>query len=305
LSESAFAGGIIGYSYGGAVTLEGCSNTAGVNVSSSVTSELFAGGIIGISGNSASLSQCFNTGQVTASTLSSSSVYAGGALGCSSRSLKIENCYSTGSVGASTNGRYAYAAGAIGYAEGTAVITNYYSNGTIIADSDEPFGAGLIGYAEGATIMNCYFLEGEIRFVADILYQGTATVDGNTDGTPREGPQGSGAKFDDEMRPDIRKALSGDSIFFIGDPDGWDFREIWTLDPEVNNGNPIFGRTEIPEDPEDPDPEDPEGPDCPGGSEASERQWILCVLLIACSISMTSIMLGYIIYLRERRRGKR
>jgi uncharacterized repeat protein (TIGR02543 family) len=51
------------------------------------------------------------------------------------------------------------------------------------------------------------------------------------------------------MIPTLANAKSGNSIYYIGVTDGtidgWDFFNIWTLDPSKNNGYPILAQTPI------------------------------------------------------------
>jgi hypothetical protein len=295
--DYAYAAGIIAcYMDGKNLEIRNCHNKQSLTAlaSSYVAS---AGGMTAYVEGSVTIEGCSNTAEVTVSSASEIIARAGGIAGEIFGPLTMKDCYNTGSVSAVTSGWRAYAGGVVGHFLNyklTAVITNCYSSGIIIADSNEACAAGIIGYTYDSTITNCYFLEGSVSPGPDILFNGNATVDGNADGTPREGPQGSGAKSKEELMPSIGKVLSGDSIFFIGDPDGWDFIEIWTIDPEKNGGYPIFGKTYLPEGPGD---QGASGPEL-----SAERQE--CIILMVCLISLTTIALGYFIFLRNERRGE-
>ena len=162
-NASICAGGIVGWAYDTAISLDGiinCYNTGNVTAKSSDKDSL-AGGIVGNT-SKYSVTNCYNTGNMT--TFSDGSSYnasSGGIVG-SSLNSNLSKCYNIGEIAStkfstsSPNG--AYSGGITGYINGCN-ITNCYNIGDVVSTS--PAGkasGGIAGYTYNAisTITNCY-----------------------------------------------------------------------------------------------------------------------------------------------------
>ncbi|MDR2866877.1 MAG: hypothetical protein LBV13_05720, partial [Methanomassiliicoccaceae archaeon] len=212
----AVTGGILGWLYRTSASTQIIGITATVSDSYnegnmtalSSSSHSMAGGIFGyISGSAKNTSEltitanapgCYNTGML--SVTSPTYAFAGGILAYSvvtsdptaNAALRtyISDSYNLGDIIASAAS--VSTGGIVAYVGTETTIVNCYSTSISIIESvDESFVGGIIGYADKAVIENCYYLAGVFN-VNDLaydaqLYSGTAKVDGNDDGTPREG----------------------------------------------------------------------------------------------------------------------
>jgi hypothetical protein len=147
-SYLSYVGGFVGLG-GGMITIRNCYNTG--NISSSASSDSYAGGILGHFSNSSSgstmliIGDCYNTGDISAS-------FAGGILGSAGGygSVSISDCYNTGDISAS----YADAGGILGYSYYSVSISDCYNTGDISASS----AGGILGSAGygSVSISDCY-----------------------------------------------------------------------------------------------------------------------------------------------------
>jgi hypothetical protein len=209
-----------------------------------------------------------------------SKAYAGGIIGAitcaDAESVYITNCYNTGTITAYTGGD-AHAGGLIGLATINAgpaslYVTNCYNAGMIIVDSynatHTTLFANLVGMVNDLPISvlsftNCYFLEDIFIFEGKKLNNLYPRLAHSTVGihlldgfiyiptidlySPRQ-IQPSGIFTAAEMTPTLADAKSGNSIYYTGETtvngktvSGWDFDNVWTIIPGVNNGYPILG----------------------------------------------------------------
>jgi len=167
--SGALAGGIKGHAISyTAATITDCYNIGNVSAESpsptSVTTNTYAGGIVGTASGLFTITGCYNTGDVSAS--STNDVHAGGIAGYSNG--VITNCYNEGDVSASLTSSAqptsdAYAGGIIGSANGDETITNCYNTGDVSASSASPssydvYAGGILGVTVGtnSTITGCY-----------------------------------------------------------------------------------------------------------------------------------------------------
>jgi len=146
-SDSAYAGGIVGYVYYGygTIIIENCTNSGDISISAEYYAN--AGGIIG--GTESSLSvieieNCTNSGDVSAS--SNSSVFdasAGGIIGKGSGTVTVTNCTNRGEILAS-----AYTGGIVGFATYYVTITNCANSGDIFVYASsypQSYAGGMVG----------------------------------------------------------------------------------------------------------------------------------------------------------------
>ncbi|MDR2866015.1 MAG: hypothetical protein LBV13_01210, partial [Methanomassiliicoccaceae archaeon] len=216
-TKIAITGGILGWLKGASTSTQKISITATISDSynegnlTAVSSSSYsmAGGIFGyISGSAKDTSEltitanapgCYNTGML--SVTSPTYAFAGGILAYStvtsdltasaSSRTDIRDSYNAGDINASA--ATVFAGGIVAYAGTETTVANCYSRSaiSIIESAGDSSVGGIIAYADEATIENCYYLAGVFN-VNDLaydaqLYSGTAKVDGNDDGTPREG----------------------------------------------------------------------------------------------------------------------
>jgi hypothetical protein len=138
-------------------------------------------------------------------------------------------------------------------------MTNCYNTGKVSAaqlttlTGISAYVGGMVGRASGTpSITNCYFLTGTLTKNGvqvppeeeRLCGRNAATVDGNTDGTPRDGIQGSGAKSPEDMRS---TATPENSVYYTGETTvgtetvpGWDLGKTWTFADGINEGYPIL-----------------------------------------------------------------
>lgn len=130
-----YVGGVVGLSYGGAIT--NCSNSCtlvgGYNV----------GGVAGCIEKSAVVRNCSNSGSISSS-LEDTKVSVGGVIGYITSS-EVVNCSNSGTV-------EGYSAGGLAGLNYAVTITNCYNTGKV---SGYDYVGGLAGY-NTATITNCY-----------------------------------------------------------------------------------------------------------------------------------------------------
>jgi len=249
-------GGLVGCLELGTLTIKNSYNTGTINSIPDDKNRIpisHLGGIVGnVAGGSVIIEQCYNTGR-TYSESSNSRAVSGGIIGSAAygSEISITDCYNTGNMSAVSDSSAAYAGGIIGHSSTPVTVTNCYSTGLLKATGPEAYARGIIAFGTEATVYNCYFLEGTLiendSVASDRLVNCTdLSLDGNSDGTPRDGPKGSGVKTSAELAYSLHEIRLGNSVYEIGPTGpvlGWDFDHIWTITEGVNNGYPIFGKS--------------------------------------------------------------
>jgi len=254
-ANAIFAGGIIGR--GNSSTISACYNLGNVTSYQSAPSNNIVGGIAG-DANTATITETFNAGTITANTSDTGTLsYAGGIVG-SVTSVNVTNCYNKGNVTGNNNGTSGVVGGIFGYVGGVSSVINCYNTGIlknnqanlVYVQTGLVFGQHAAGYT--GTVVNFYGL-------IDVLYSNGGLISNilagrgsitNQDGTstpPRLGSQSSGAKTAAQLQPNINTAQLGLSVFYTGSTDnpagtfmGWDFVDVWNIDPSKNGGFPIL-----------------------------------------------------------------
>ena len=113
ITTNGFAGGIIGYAANG-TRVKNCHNA--VEVSASYTRSTYAGGIIGYADNNVTVTDCDNSGKIQATPAASTSgtinpyFAAGGIIGSGNGAITVDNCYNTGEIYTSTSSSSNYSA---------------------------------------------------------------------------------------------------------------------------------------------------------------------------------------------------
>ena len=160
--SSTYAGGLLGYNYGG--TISNCYTHGNVTViynNSADKQDCYAGGLIGY--NTGTIFDSFANCVVKATSNSGyNDGYAGGLTAYNSTSGNVEKCYALGTVCSESTHTMSegYAGGLIAYSRGN--VINCYTNVSVNAHSIEgyyggnSYAGGLIAYANGGEISNCY-----------------------------------------------------------------------------------------------------------------------------------------------------
>lgn len=146
----------------------------------------------------------------------------GGLAGAVGSSSKVLNCYNTGIVHSiysssifSEVGTYNHTSGLVGALQGK--LYYCYNIGSVIEEGSITEGktAWLANVYTSGYALNCYGLEGTAEY--DYLWD-------HDDGIE---PQGCAKKTESELK--MRSTY-----------EGWNFTDIWTIDPAKNNGYPTF-----------------------------------------------------------------
>ena len=122
VSSRCTAGGVVGWQFGGSITLCGSSVTV------KGTGEV--GGVAGKTDNSATLTACYATGNVTFERASTINTFAGGVVGFNGSILTA--CYATGNVtGTGTGTGSCYVGGVTGDNASGTLTACYHATGTV------------------------------------------------------------------------------------------------------------------------------------------------------------------------------
>jgi len=235
------AGGISGW--GG--TFINCYN--GSTIEASAGGGPSAAGISASYGASGVFINCYNTGSVTARGYS----YSGEDHMTSASGIgngTATNCYNRGAISAISVGTGgAPMAGGIS-SWGHNLIANCYNTGTITGGAE--YSGGIVGFTAGGdrvTVVNCYTSTSTVRGTSpyyDVFIDGGTANPARKTTTPN---QASGTKNTTVMTPTLADAKANNSIYYTGTVTlsgvvvpGWDFNNVWTISPGVNNGYPTF-----------------------------------------------------------------
>jgi len=230
-------GGLVGDAY--LCQLIGCANEATI----SITGPYVQIGGLASQTNFSIFNRCYNSGNVTATaTAGSGTCVVSGLIGyitTGGTMSHITNCYNTGDVrGVRTmSGNQAYVSGII-RGSNLVMITNCYNTGNITwsllagAMPVQYGGISACGTAASAqphSMFHCVVLDGSVQ--NNVIGGGGSFDFNNVIGTSAE------------MRPTIADARAGNSIYYTLSSSvfvGWDFFNIWNIDPAVNNGYPTL-----------------------------------------------------------------
>lgn len=249
ISVVGFAGGLIGiFSEDQGDILEDSFSSATVGALNPARS--YMGGLIGYS-SSERISGCYATGKVYGSG------YVGGLIGYSSYTNTIENCFATGEI--IFNQVEGKTGGLIGYSEG-GDIKKSYAICSILGDDQEYIG-GLIGQLASGSVSDCYSI-GEIsgyNFVGGLIGSNEGTdiitssyaaveVSGNSSVGGLLGYNENGAFTGSYWDTNISETLLSDGGEGKTTEEmkqqqtyvGWDFTNVWAIDPNKNNGYPYL-----------------------------------------------------------------
>ncbi|MCL2063609.1 MAG: T9SS type A sorting domain-containing protein [Candidatus Cloacimonetes bacterium] len=213
-------GGIVGQgsSIGGSIT--NSYSTSDVTVSSS---SVEVGGIAGTIKGNFTVSYSYSTGEIKATGITPNSRARSGGISGANYNAIIINCYSTGDISATSGfgsaGR-AYAGGISGITiandpnSSPPIVSFSYAIGEINISSPNPHVGGIIGSLYDGQVLHCFW---------DL--ETTGMLYATNDFTP---PTNFGLPTL-EMK-NIVNYLNN----------GWDFVEIWGIEPEINEGYPFL-----------------------------------------------------------------
>lgn len=170
----------------------------------------YVGGLIGSLVGKSVMEQCVSSVNIQFTT--NKCCYIGGLVGRVDSGAEVRNCYNTGTVHSVVTGNNnGYACGLVGELDGK--LYNCYNIGTVMATSNGR--CAWIAYIEDeGTAQGCYGLEGSAE----------------NDWFNRSGsnnPVSCAVKTESEMHTQ--------STY-----EGWDFTDVWTINPTKNDGYPTF-----------------------------------------------------------------
>ncbi|MCL2063966.1 MAG: T9SS type A sorting domain-containing protein [Candidatus Cloacimonetes bacterium] len=268
-----YVGGIIGYSV--ATTIKECISIG--NVSAEGQEVQFAGGIAGVVLEGSNIISCFSSGNVIASSkgnLHFKSVAAGGIAGIVVSNNIIRYCYSEGTVEArsletdminaggvaggieSSTIEYSYsknslysnlrAGGIVSNITNNSIVRNSYFKGSIITDFPNLAG-GLSGELwTGSIIQNCYATAigeftafGLVGIVETDTSISNSFWDIDTTGIDTAFGLNNGTATNCVGHTTIEMKMQESYT-------GWDFEDIWDIQPEINIGYPFLRGLPIP-----------------------------------------------------------
>jgi len=235
-----YAGGLIGEC--GRVSVANCYVTG--DVTANADGLAYAGGLIGhVWGNSVSVEKSYVTGDVTAT--GSHSADAGGLIGRSGR-VFVEKSYVTGDVTANSATLLAYAGGLIGEC-GRVSVSNCYVTGDVTANSDRHemgYAGGLIGYSTFDVSVEKSYVTGDVTadafYVCYRVYAGSLVGDSKDGTVEKNCYRLSTQKITGGTISTDGKSLTPDEMKNQQSFSGWDFKSIWAIKSNVNNGYPHF-----------------------------------------------------------------
>ncbi len=196
-------GGLVGYFL--AVTGQDESFISRSSSSGLVEGILSIGGLVGLLGGASNVEKSFSTASVEADAT------AGGLVG---RVMgNVRDSYARGNVNA--NSEHGGAIGSASISASIHEIERIYSTGQVTDGDDEPYG-GLVGVSNDPTAVSDSFW--------NVQTSGQSSSEGGTGKTTAE--MQDIATFTD---PDTQ-----------GLDTPWDFDEVWTIDPEFNDGYPYL-----------------------------------------------------------------
>jgi len=213
----------------------------GINANKTIdySQRVNAGGIVGHAINTV-IVNCFSVVTIQINVSNNSSA-VGGLVGLSDNSL-ISNSYTKGSISATFGGTATPSFGGVAGITNSGSIINSYTTASISSVSVRPIIGGIIGNSDTQTqIVNAY-ASGSLPMVGS----GTPIIDGSSAPARLTHPdQASGVRSYSEMNPSQAEAVGGLSIYYTGMTanmrghyPGWNFTEVWLVDPSVNGGFP-------------------------------------------------------------------
>ncbi|MCL2065575.1 MAG: T9SS type A sorting domain-containing protein, partial [Candidatus Cloacimonetes bacterium] len=153
--------------------------------------------------------------------------------------------------------------GLVGLLTGSSLINSYFNGIIHVEEEDIMFGA-LVGINIDSIIKYCYAtsyandlnMSNLIGRIYSSEYSGQASATNNfwdKETTRIQQDIGYYHGLDSIVENNFGVTTSEMNQVATFIDNGWDFEEIWDIDPEINNGYPFLRNMPPPEDPEDPD----------------------------------------------------
>ena len=265
-----YSGGFVAHNDSGTLTITDCTNAG--NVSSDSDSDYsYSGGFVGYNSGDLTITDCTNSGNVSSSSSFSSSS-SGGFVGYNkSGTLTITDCTNSGNVLSSSPTTDSGSGGFVGYNSGDLTITGCTNTGNVLPSISGS--GGFVGYNKSGTltITDCtnsgnvsaeYYSGGFVGY----NYDGTITISNSTNTGNISGSGGSGG-FVEPYSYDSKKTII-DSYCLTGSVrendnygnngymltpeqmrnqnsfNDFDFENVWTMNPFINEGYPYLKNTE-------------------------------------------------------------
>lgn len=194
------------------VTVSGEMDSGGFQHSVYTTCYTYVGGLLGGLSGKTVMEQCVSSVNIQFTT--GDYFWIGGLVGTVGSGAEVRNCYNTGTVHSvwidDARVYYQYACGLVGRLDGK--LYNCYNIGTVMATS---YGScAWLAYIDDGTAQGCYGLEGSAE--NDWF---------NKSGS--NNPISCAAKTESEL-------------YTQSTYEGWDFTDVWTINPAKNDGYPTF-----------------------------------------------------------------
>ena len=272
----ALAGGITGSNFS---TVRYCRNFGEISSDSTAT-HAYAGGIVGYNNSGCTLEYSVNYGDILASSSSGGESRAGGIASSSYSNSTVRYCCNNGNVSITDNPFYwSGIAGGVVAALQYGTAYECCSHGDIFIDSNgyEPEGGVVFGSATDAVIRDCYgtgnahcayrpsashntgylwgiFSGGEETQCSTSYFTGTLTNDHRCErhGLYKEWGNSHftvNYLYAMNLYSSSGTPLTAETAVEQSTYRGFDFTNIWAMDPEINNGMPYLRRVPTDSDP--------------------------------------------------------
>jgi hypothetical protein len=212
---------------------------------------MYSGGLVGLASNrrtgvAVTINNSYVIGDVS-STNYSYAAHSGGLVGWGNV-ITINNSYAIGNISAFCNGDideepHAFAGGLIGGGDVMITVSNSYAISNVSASSaDGALSGGIAGFAGGQGTTSNSYASGTVT--ATGLYAGAGGIFGNANDlrtnisvfyNSQKASQATGGGESDGILAKTSDELRQQSTFV-----GWDFENIWAIDPTKNDGFPYF-----------------------------------------------------------------
>jgi hypothetical protein len=239
-----------GNDIGGLVGRNNTGTLTDISAGGSVSGNTNIGGLIGFNGyGTSSITNAHSTSNVNGNTR------VGGLIGFNQDGI-VENTYSTGTVQGSSE-----VGGLVGFmAYGSSVVKTSFSTSNVTGSGNEV--GGLIGSLQSGQVQNCYAtgdVTGSNRvggLVGEALWSASVTSSfsngfvtgqgGQTGGLIGRNQQSSATDSYWDIETSGQNSSAGGSPRTTAEMldestfSGWDFNNIWSIDPEFNDGYPYL-----------------------------------------------------------------
>ena len=233
-----YSAGLIGYATSSTVNITNSYNTGNIFTFADYNKKSYSAGLIGYATSSTvNITSSYNTGNVFSYSYNHNMYrsYSGGLIGYEDSTVNITNSYNTGNIYSDS-----YLGGLIGYGASysTVTITNSYNTGNIVSGTTA---GGLIGNCDDYITMNITnsYNTGSISdpFFSGLIGYQTYRCNTSIKNSYTLNQNG----INNSMGITSAANMLNHETYL-----GWDFDEVYTIDPLVNSGYPILRDTNSP-----------------------------------------------------------